>query len=410
MTTPFPSMLQQLINHPHAIRIGSWLQARRTMLLPLAFAGSLALAFGLGRHTDGPPATGDPSRASTSTSAPAAAAPRAGRNQGMPISQQQLTRLGLIPVRPELSSGTERPISGFVEAAVGAQSSVGMPIAGRIVRLLVAPGQNVRIGEPIAVLSSPEAAVFHAEAEAAQASARSLEQQYQRMLPMGRQGALTWQEVESQRIATVRARSQARAAQAKAKAIGSPDAAGQLLLRSPIGGHIAVVKASAGAVLQAGEPVAEIGDARGSELRFLVSPLLGSSLETGQDLRVKAGPRELRARVIGVAPDATTEQRVMVVRAAAIDGQLPPAGSAVTAFVIVPSSERRFTLPADAVQLRNGQPLVFRYQRGIAEPLPVVIGRRNGERIPILSGLTSSDLVLTGNTSVLLSGLTEARP
>jgi len=101
---------------------------------------------------------------------------------------------------------------------------------------------------------------------------------------------------------------------------------------------------------------------------------------------------------------------VMVVRAAAIDGQLPPAGSAVTAFVIVPSSERRFTLPADAVQLRNGQPLVFRYQRGIAEPLPVVIGRRNGERIPILSGLTSSDLVLTGNTSVLLSGLTEARP
>jgi cobalt-zinc-cadmium efflux system membrane fusion protein len=82
----------------------------------------------------------------------------------------------------------------------------------------------------------------------------------------------------------------------------------------------------------------------------------------------------------------------------------------VTAFVVVPSSERRFSLPADAVQLRNGQPVVFRYQRGIAEPLPVVIGRRNGERIPILSGLSNNDLVLTGNISVLLSGLTEGGP
>jgi cobalt-zinc-cadmium efflux system membrane fusion protein len=403
-------MVQQLISHPQLSRIGSWLQARRTVLLPLAFAGSLALAFGLGRHSDGPPSAQDPSGAAGTRVATSAAPPRAERGEGVPISQQQLSRLGLIPVRPELSSGTERPISGFVEAAVGAQSSVGMPIAGRIVRLLVAPGQNVRVGEPVAVLSSPEAAVFHAEAEAAQASARSLEQQYRRMLSMGRQGALTWQEVETQRIASVTARSQARAAEAKAKAIGSPDAAGQLLLRSPISGHIAVVKASAGAVLQAGEPVAEIGDARGSELHFLVSPLLGSSLAPGQQLRVKAGPRELRARVIAVAPDATAEQRVMVVRAEAIDGQLPPAGSAVTAFVVVPSSERRFTLPADAVQLRNGQPVVFRYQRGIAEPLPVVIGRRSGERIPILSGLSSNDLVLTGNISVLPSGVSEGRP
>jgi cobalt-zinc-cadmium efflux system membrane fusion protein len=403
-------MVQQLISHPQLSRIGSWIEARRAVLLPLAFAGSLALAFGLGRHSDGPPSAQDPSGAAGTRVATSAAPPRAERGEGVPISQQQLTRLGLIPVRPELSSGTERPISGFVEAAVGAQSSVGMPIAGRIVRLLVAPGQNVRVGEPVAVLSSPEAAVFHAEAEAAQASARSLAQQYRRMLAIGRQGALTWQEVETQRLASVTARSQARAAEAKAKAIGSPDAAGQLLLRSPISGHIAVVKASAGAVLQAGEPVAEIGDARGNELRFLVSPLLGSSLEPGQRLRVKAGSRELRARVIGVAPNATSEQRVMVVRAEAIDGQLPPAGSAVTAFVVVPSSERRFSLPADAVQLRNGQPVVFRYQRGIAEPLPVVIGRRNGERIPILSGLSNNDLVLTGNISVLLSGLTEGGP
>jgi cobalt-zinc-cadmium efflux system membrane fusion protein len=410
MTIPLPSMVQQLIAHPQASRIGVWLTARRAVLLPLAFAGTLALAFGLGRHSDGAPPAGDPSGAATGRAATSASPTGADRSQGVPISQAQLSRLGLLLVRPELSSGTERPISGFVEAAVGAQSSVGMPIAGSIVRLLVAPGQTVRTGQPLAVVSSPEAAVVRADVDAAQVSAESFELQYRRMLSMGRQGALTWQEVETQRVATLKARSLLRAALAKAKVIGSPDATGQLLLRSPISGHIAAVKASAGSVLQAGEPVAEIGDARGSELRFLVTPLLGGSLQAGQRLRVKAGQQDLRSRVIAVAPDATAEQRVMVVRAEAIEGQLPPAGTAVTAFVTVPSSERRFTLPTDAVQLRNGQPVVFRYRRGIAELATVVIGRRNGERVSILSGLSGDDLVLTGNISVLLSYRTDSKP
>jgi homoserine O-acetyltransferase len=38
-------MVQQLIAHPQTSRIGVWLTARRAVLLPLAFAGTLALAF-----------------------------------------------------------------------------------------------------------------------------------------------------------------------------------------------------------------------------------------------------------------------------------------------------------------------------------------------------------------------------
>jgi hypothetical protein len=40
----------------------------------------------------------------------------------------------------------------------------------------------------------------------------------------------------------------------------------------------------------------------------------------------------------------------------------------------------------------------------------VVIGRRNGERVSILSGLSGDDLVLTGNISVLLSYRTDSKP
>lgn len=400
MSSPSPLPLQRLLSHPRLSRLAARLRHRRAVLLPLAAGGALLLAFALGRHSQGPPLPSP--AAGPADGRPGRSAP-AGESPGMPISEEQLRRYGLEVVWPELSRGSERPLAGFVEAAVGAQSSVEMPIAGQISRLLLEPGQPVRAGQGLALVSSPEAAALHADAQTAQAAALSLELQYRRMLPMGRQGALGWQEVENLRIAAVRARSAARAATARARAIGGPDGAGRLVLRSPIDGRVAAVKASAGAVLQAGEPVAEIRDARGSELRFLVSPLLGGTLQPGQSLRVKAGPRELRARVIAVAPEAMAEQRVMVVRAEASEGALPPAGTAVTAFVVVPSSERRYTLPPDAVQLRQGQAVVFRYSRGRVELRPVVIGRSSGGRIPILAGLRGDDPVLAGNTAVLVS-------
>jgi cobalt-zinc-cadmium efflux system membrane fusion protein len=372
---------------------------QRRVLLPVAIGGSLLLGIALGRLQ------GSPGKAPS-----AAEAASTERSDVLAFSDEQLRRSGLAAVRPEVSSGTERPISGFVEAAVGASSSVGMPVAGRIVRVVVAPGAAVEAGEPIAEVQSPDAAVVRADADAARATAQSLAYQYRLALPMARQGALSAQELESRRIASVTAAAQARAATAKVSAMGLPDQMGRLLIRSPIQGQIAAVKASPGAVLQAGEEVAQVSDARGSELRFLVSPVLAANLASGQLLRVRAGSRELRARVLAVAPDSGSANRVNVVRAETVDAPLPPAGTAVTAFVQVPASEQRLSVPADAVQLVNGTPTVFRYQRGMVQAVPVVVGQQSADRVEILQGLRSSDLLLSGNTAKLREAMAGPRP
>jgi len=375
----------QIADAPWAV----WVRGHQQRLIPLAIGGSLLLVFGLGRLSDrGAPVNSD-------------AAPEALQSsESVSFSEEQLRRSGLTPIRPESSNATERPISGFVEAAVGSRASVGMPVSGRIARLLVAPGSKVRAGEVIAEVSSPDAAVARAEAEASRASAQSLDYQYRRLLPMAQQGALPWQEIESRRIASVKAATEARAAYAKAMSLGSPDAMGRLSIRSPIAGHIAAVQATPGAVLQAGAVVAEISNDQGSELRFMVSPLLGANL-----LRVKAGPRELPARVLAVAPDGAMGNRVMVVRAQAENSSLPPAGTAVTAFVMVPSAERRFTVPADALTVVNGSAVVFRFQRGLVEPVPVVVGPQSAGRAVILQGVRSGDTLLAGNTAMIRSAL-----
>lgn len=387
--------LRQHIQQAAASPAGRWLQSHRTMAWPVSALAALTVAFALGRHSN-----------STSPINAPAATVEGDRGNGVPISEQQLERSGLRLVRPELSTATERPISGFVETAVGARANVGMPVAGRLLRLLVAPGSRVQAGSVIAEVQSPEAAVARAEADAAQATAASLDHWYRRALPIAQAGGLAWQDLETRRIASVKASSDARAARAKVLALGSPNAAGRLLLRSPISGQIAALQASTGAFLQEGADVAEISDARGSELRFLISPLLGSNLRAGQRLRVKAGPRELRAQILAVAPDAGSANRVMVVRAAALGSQLPPAGTAVTAFVLVPASERRYSVPADAVQVLNGAPVVFRFQRGVAEPLPVVVGEQSASRVVILQGLRGGEVLLGGNTASLLASFT----
>jgi cobalt-zinc-cadmium efflux system membrane fusion protein len=369
------------------------------VLLSVAIGGSLLLGIALGRLQGSPGKA--PSAAETASTE---------SSDALPFSDEQLRRSGLAAVRPEVSSGTERPISGFVEAAVGASSSVGMPVVGRIVRVLVAPGVAVEAGEPIAEVQSPDAAVVRADADAARATAQSLAYQYRLALPMARQGALSAQELESRRIASVTAAAEARAATAKAMAMGQPDGMGRLLIRSPIRGRIAAVKASPGAVLQAGEEVAQVSDARGSELRFLVSPLLAANLASGQLLRVRAGSRELRARVLAVAPDSGSPNRVNVVRAETVDAPLPPAGTAVTAFVQVPASDQRLSVPTDAVQLVNGTPTVFRYQRGMVQAVPVVVGQQSAERVEILQGLRSGDLLLSGNTAKLREAMAGPRP
>ena len=368
------------------------------VLVPLAIAGSLLLGIGLGRHSSGPAAP--PTATATATAADVAEP--AGT---IALTEEQLRRSGLSVVRPEVSTGTERPISGFVEAAVGARSSVGMPVAGRVVRLLVAPGTAVRAGEPIAEVQSADAAVMRADAESAQATAQSLAYQFRLALPMARQGALSAQELESRRIASVTAAAEARAATAKAMAMGRPDRMGRLLIPSPISGQVAAVKTSPGAVLQAGDELAQISDARGSELRFLVSPVLAANLASGQLLRVKAGARDLRARVVAVAPDSGTGNRVTVVRAQTVDGPMPQAGTAVTAFIQVPSAQQRYSVPADAIQLVNGAAVVFRYQRGAVEAVPVVVGRQSAERVEILQGVRSGDLLVSGNTASLRSAV-----
>jgi multidrug efflux pump subunit AcrA (membrane-fusion protein) len=62
-------------------------------------------------------------------------------------------------------------------------------------------------------------------------------------------------------------------------------------------------------------------------------------------------------------------------------------------------------VPADALTVVNGSAVVFRFQRGLVEPVPVVVGPQSAGRAVILQGVRSGDTLLAGNTAMIRSAL-----
>lgn len=79
------------------------------------------------------------------------------------------------------------PTTGQIEAAPDRKVAVTTPVTGTVVRFFVKPGDSVKAGEPVAILSSPELAGLRVEAQTKQAEAEADAQKAQAALRRTRQ-------------------------------------------------------------------------------------------------------------------------------------------------------------------------------------------------------------------------------
>ncbi|MBN9481491.1 MAG: hypothetical protein J0I52_14730, partial [Bordetella sp.] len=125
------------------------------------------------------------------------------------LSAEQIRAAGVSVVAVSRGGGGETRLSGRVEAMTDARAAVGAMVGGTVERVLAAPGQRVRAGQPLVSLVSGEGAVLRADIDAASAAATAARQAYQRNRNLADQGVVARQEVEA---------SQAQAASAEALA------------------------------------------------------------------------------------------------------------------------------------------------------------------------------------------------
>ena len=319
-------------------------------------------------------------------------------------AQQQASGISVVAV--SRGGGGETRLSGRVEPMIDAKAAVAAGVGGRVERVLVAPGQAVRIGQPLATLVSGDGAAFRADADAASAAAAAARQAHQRNVTLMNQGVVARQEVEASRAQALSAEAAVRAARARSAAAGSPNAGGRLSVTSPIAGVVTNVQVGPGGFVAQGGPVAEVTNPARVELVFNAPPQLAAQAKIGDAMRVTGPAGEFDAVVSGVAAGAGGESGATVIRARpSAAGLLPPAGSPVTGAIVTQGQSGGLTVPSEAVQTVDGATVVFVQVNGGFRATPVLAGRQAGGRTEIVKGLSGPERVAAANAFLLKAEL-----
>ncbi|WP_029416410.1 efflux RND transporter periplasmic adaptor subunit [Brevundimonas bacteroides] len=321
------------------------------------------------------------------------------------LTEAQIAAANISVVAVTGGGGSETRLSGRVEPMVDARAAVAASVGGRVERVLVAPGQSVRAGQPLAVLVSGDAAALRAEADAANASADAARRAYERDRNLEEAGVVARQEVETSRAQSLSSDAAARAARARVSAAGSPNASGRLSVVSPISGVVTSVQVGPGGFAAQGGVIAEVTNPARVEIIFAAPPALAAQVRAGSTVRVQAPAGEFDAVVTGVAADASEESGATIIRARPTGGGLPPAGSAVSGVVVTDQSAGGLTVPSDAVQTVEGSNVVFVRTATGFRAAPVLVGRQAGDRTEILSGLTGTERIAGTNAFLLKAEL-----
>lgn len=321
------------------------------------------------------------------------------------LTQPQIEASGIQVVALGRGGGGETRLSGRVESAVGAWAAVAASVGGRVERVVVAPGTPVRAGQPLAVIVSGEAATMRAGADAARAEAQAARLVYQRDQSLVTQGVVARQELEASRARSLAADAAARAAAAQVAAAGSPDAGGRVTITTPVAGIVGAVQVTPGGFVAAGDLVANVSDPAQTELVFSAPPALAAQIAPDARIEVTGATESFSAVVIGVAADVREQGGMAIIRARPESGTLPPAGSPVSGVVVAAGQDDTLTVPVDAVQTVEGRSVVFvRDEKGF-RVTPVLAGRRAGDRVEILNGLSGDERVAGSNAFLLKAEL-----
>jgi membrane fusion protein, heavy metal efflux system len=366
--------------------------ARTTILLP-PLVGVLA-ACGH-RATD----AGEPSVAYGTDRAESASA------QLFTVPQEQMSHVQVVTVQASPLPRVLR-LTGSVAYNNFETTPVITQVGGPVSRILVSPGEVVRVGQVLLEVASPDYAQDRTNYLKARDALSLTEKSYVRAQDLYAHGANAQADLEQAESTRNQARADLQAAEQALKVLGvSPDAlvgrpsSAQIPLLAPIGGEIVERLVSPGQVLQAGatqcftisnmKTVWVLANVYQQDLGYV---RVGDQVEISTD----AYPDIFRGRISYIAPAVDPTTRTLQVRIVTNNPEEKlKRDMYVTATVRAAAILHAITVP-DASVLRNAenQPFVYAAMgpNQFGERL-VAIGESQGGRTQILSGLREGEQV-----------------
>jgi len=290
-------------------------------------------------------------------------------------------------------------------------------VAGVVRRVDKTLGNEVRLGEVMAVLESRELAEAKASYMAtkerlslAQATFKTSEElKVKKILPeldfLNASRQLAEGEIEL-RVADSKLHSLGLTEEEIAAVPHEDGSFATYELRAPFSGTVIQKHITLGESVHADSDVFMLADLSSVWLSFSVYGQDIARVRVGQPVRVHAdGIASVAAgEVTYVSPTIDEATRTATVRVVLPNeaNQWKP-GLFVRGEIIITKEPVALLLPADAVQMVEGQPVVFVATDGAFEPRAVKLGRKNSTQVEIVSGLKPGERVVVKNAFIVKS-------
>jgi multidrug efflux system membrane fusion protein len=309
------------------------------------------------------------------------------------------------------SETVPRFLSGIGTIAAVHQVTVAPQVGGMVTKIMFAPGQPVKAGDPLVQLDDgPE-----------QGDLRNFEAQARyNMVTLRRNQELLARQAAPQATVDMNQSQleQANASIAKTKALIA-----QKLILAPFAGRLGVRQVEVGQYVGPGTALVTLTDLAELYINFTLPEQNAAALSAGQEIEFTADAypgQTFKARIDAIEPQISADTRTIRVQAVAEnpDGKLLPGMFANVRVVLLPQPDV-VTVPETAVEnTLYGDSAFVVQQDGVdghgqavlkAKRVPVKVGEQVNGRIAILSGLKPGDRVVAlGQNKVLFDGATVA--
>ncbi|NVJ22433.1 efflux RND transporter periplasmic adaptor subunit [Myxococcus sp. AM011] len=296
-----------------------------------------------------------------------------------------------------------------------AYAEVASPISARVGTVFVTTGQEVKEGEKLAELRSPELGKARAALQSAKARATAARQTAERKRALAAERIVAQKDVQTAEVEAAGAEAEVAAARAELAALGASEddlrqGAGTpgFILRSPISGTVIERDARMGQMADAEHPLFRIGDL--GSLWLIVHAFERDAVRIQKDAEARvtfaAFPgKELTARVGHVGQRVDASSRTIPVRLVLEnrEGLLKPGMSATASIPLGSPDGTITTVPTASLQrLENGWVAFLPTgERGSFERREVGRGRTLGDHVEVLSGLKVGEQVVVDGAFLL---------
>lgn len=287
-----------------------------------------------------------------------------GESQEVELTQAQMDAVGIRLGRIEQREMADMlSVSGVLEVSPKDEALAVSPLPGTIREICVVTGQQVRAGQAVAYVGSPEIDILRQQLEEARQETAAAALELERQEALAQQGAGVRKNLEAARNTLSMAQIRQQGIETRMKSYGISAGTSLLAVKAPISGTIVGIEVSIGGFADMQTPVVRIvNNSRVyCTLQVLEKDLSSVHPGLGVEMRLTNDPSvTFHGKVADITPsiDAATRAIPVRVNISAPEGATLIPGMAVSASV---SSEGAMSevLPEEAVVSSGGKSYIF---------------------------------------------------